>query len=80
MWFHTGGRDYESGPYSVTIKRGETSAVFCIEIYNDSMFEMNEEFTMSINNNTLHTDIVLMQPYTATITIVDDECKIFTLI
>ena len=32
LWFHAGGIDYVSGPYSVTIKEGDTHAEFCIDI------------------------------------------------
>ena len=75
LWFYTGGDDYDSGPYSVTIKAGDTSAQYCIDIYNDTVLEMDETFNIRINETALHSDIVLMEPNTAKVTIIDDECK-----
>ena len=69
--------DYESGPYSATIKEGDTHAEFCIDICNDTELDMDETFTISINESMLHTDIVVKEPISATVTILDDECKYF---
>ena len=79
MWFHAGGTDYDSGPYSVTIKEGDTHAEFCIDIHNDTDLNMDRTFTISINESKLHTDIVVKEPFSATVTILDDECKYLVL-
>ena len=71
----TAGIDYEEGPYSVTIPKGQESADYCIVIMNDTMLEPDEAFIIEISANNLHPDVVLMPPMEATVTIMDDECK-----
>ena len=77
VYYHlfTGGRDYDEGPYNLTIPYGEKSAIYCIDITNDTVLEDDEAFVIKINNDTLHPDVVLMDPEETTITIMDDECK-----
>lgn len=69
------GTDFEKGPLNVTIPKGERIADYCFDIINDTMLEDDKAFVLQINSNTLHSDIVLMDPEEATITIKDDECK-----
>ena len=71
----TAGIDYEEGPYSVTIPKGVPSAYYCIGIINDTQLEEDETISIEIKNDTLHPDVVLMDPAKATVTILDDECK-----
>ena len=76
--YFTGGVDYVSGPYSVTIPAGETSASFDLSIINDNnIFEGNESFTLTIRTSSLP-DRVMTEPFCdRTVTIVDDDCKYF---
>ena len=71
----TAGTDYEEGPYSVMIPKGQESADFCISIINDTMLDGDEAFIIKIDETKLHPDIILMSPMQATVTIIDDECK-----
>ena len=68
----TGDRDYEEGPYYVTIPKGERSADYCIGIMNDTILEDDEVFIIRINKVG---DVVLMKPVETRVTILDDECK-----
>ena len=70
-----GGADYEAGPYHVTIPKGEISAEFCITIINDTSFEGDEVFIIEFKGSALNPDVVLIDPYQTTVTILDDECK-----
>ena len=70
-----GGRDYEVGPYYVTIPRGIMSANYCINITNDEVLERDETFIIRINKTALHPDVVLVEPDVARVAILDDECK-----
>ena len=71
-----GGRDYEEGPYNITIYEGQMSADYCINIINDTELELDETFTITINNRTaVNQGVILMDSYVARVTILDDECK-----
>ena len=73
---YTGGVDYASGPYTVLIKEGDMSGDLCINMIDDNMREMNEDFDLRIDATTLGREIVLMHPTTSTVTIEDDECTL----
>ena len=71
-----GGVDYEEGIYTVTILKGQMNASYCISITNDTELEMDEVFSITINNQTaVDQGVILMEPYVARVTIMDDECK-----
>ena len=69
--------DYDSGPYTVTFPAGMTSASFDIPIINDTIFEGNETFMLTIDPASLLTnvDVTVGSPDQATVTIVDDDGK-----
>ena len=67
--------DYTSGPYSVTFPAGVTSVLFNISINDDNIFEENENFTLTINSS-LSTVVMVGDPGEATVTIVDNDCKL----
>ena len=69
--------DYTSGPYYVTIPAGVTHAAFDIPITNDSVFEYNENFMLAINSPALPTDILVGTTDQATVTIVNDDSKLW---
>lgn len=62
--------DYTGGSGTVTINKNQTSKTFTIPIADDSLYEGNETFTVSI---TAPAGSTLGSPSTATITIVDNE-------
>ena len=67
--------DYISGPYSVTFPAGVTSVPLNISINDDNLFESNENFTLTINSS-LPTGVMVGNPGQATMTIVDNDCKL----
>ena len=67
--------DYTSRSYSVTFPAGVMSVPFNITINDDNIFEENENFTLTINSS-LPTGVMVGNPGQATVTIVDNDCKL----
>ena len=67
--------DYTSGPYTVTIPAGQTTATFNVSINNDNTLEGNENSMLTINETALPDDVTRGNPGEATVTIVDDDRK-----
>ena len=67
--------DYTSGPYSITFPTGVISVSFSISINDDNIFEENENFTLTINSS-LPTGVMVGNPGQATVTIVNNDCKL----
>ena len=74
----TGGSDYVSGPYSVRFRRGSIIIPFAINIINDNRLESEETFNLTISSTLLPVGISIANPQTATVSIVDDECKLLS--
>ena len=72
-----GGVDYESGPYTVVIPAGETRFPFAVPITDDDVLEGNENFNLTINASSLPNCVIVTNPYQATVTIVDNDGKIY---
>ena len=72
-FFITGGDDYESGPFSITIPAEETSVLFNIHITDNDIFEMNEKFTLAIDPSSLPNRVYEQPNCMLTVTIVDDD-------
>ena len=70
-----GDNDYVSGPYTVTIPAGGTSAPFDITINDDNTLEDNETFTIDVDPSSLPTGVTVGSTGQATITIDNDDCK-----
>ena len=68
-----GGVDYKSGPYHVNIKRRKHIAKFCIGIIDDAIPETDEIFGLTIDADSLPSGVNLANPYTANVTLVDNE-------
>ena len=66
--------DYDSGPYSVMITAGLTTASLNIAITNDDILENDENFYLFINTSLLPSQ-VNADPDKATVTIRDDDGK-----
>ena len=73
----TGGEDYIIGPYNVIFTAGIEEAKFNVTINNDRIFEMNETFTLTINSSSLPSDVIVNDQDKATVTIVDDDGKLY---
>ena len=71
----TGGDDYGSGPFNVTFPAGMTSNSFDIPITDDTIFEGNETFTVTIVSSTLSTQVMEGVGCVVTVTIIDDDSK-----
>ena len=67
--------DYTSGPYTVTIPAGETTATFNVPINDDMILEGNENFMLTINPSSLPDGVTRGTPSEATVTIVDNDGK-----
>ena len=65
--------DYTSGPYTVTFPAGITMIVFDVPINDDMIFEVDENFMLTINGTSLATGITCTTTGQATVTIVDNE-------
>ena len=67
------GVDYNSGPYSVMIITGETSASLNIAIIDDNILENQEQFTLSINKSSLTSNVMLGDHDETTVIIIMDD-------
>ena len=74
--FCTESMDFQAGPFMVNFTKGTNSTEFCINIVADRRIEDDiENFTITINDTTLGPNIYLGEVSTATVEIIDDECK-----
>ena len=71
----TGGSDYASGPYNVTIPAGQTSGSFDVPIINDNVLESHENLMLAIAPESLPKLVSHGNPDMATVTIVNDDSK-----
>ena len=72
---YTGDVDYEDGPYEMNIKEGDMNTSICINIIDDNELENDEIFNLRISVFALNTlNIYPKDPYSANVTILDDEC------
>ena len=67
--------DYTSGPYTVTFAAGSTTATFNVPITDDMILEGNEDFMLTIDPS-LPDGVTRGTPSEATVTIVDNDCKL----
>ena len=67
--------DYTSGPYTVTIPAGQTTATFNVPINGDDVLEGDEEFMLTIISSSLPTGVTHGTPCQATVTIMDNDGK-----
>jgi ribosomal protein L35AE/L33A len=67
----TAGSDYTAASGTLNFADGQTSATFTVNITDDTIFEGNETFTVSLSSPT--GGATLGSPATATVTIVDNE-------
>ena len=62
-----------SGPYSVNFPANMTYVTFNISITDDTVFEENKTFILTITDSGLPSDVMVGYPDQATVTIVDDD-------
>ena len=75
IYMQIGDVDYSSGTYSVTFYAGMTSASLNISLINDDVLENNENFFLTINEDSLPTSITAGTTDQTIVNIVDDDCK-----
>ena len=73
--YTTGNDDYESGPFNVTIPSEYFNMSFNISIINNSVYEDNETFIVTIDPYTLPSRIHQQPNCNLVVTIVDDDSK-----
>ena len=76
----TGGTDYYIGTYNTTFYAGKTSASINILIADDNILEPNESFGLYIDSSSLPSGVIRISPYSATVTILNDDCKLIILL
>ena len=69
--------DYSSGPYTVIFAAGVTMVAFDVPVNDDNILEGNENFMLTINSSSLPSNVTVGDPGEATVTIVDNDRKIF---
>ena len=74
-----GDVDYDSGLYNVTFAKGDTSAIFCVNIIDDKALEADESFSVVIDDTSLPACVTSVYPNVTNVTILDDECKYLLL-
>ena len=65
-----------SGPYTVTIPVGQTTATFNVPINDDDMLEGNENFMLTVSSSSLPDGVALGTPSEATVIIMDNDIAI----
>ena len=68
--------DYTSGPYTVIIPGGSTTATFNVSINDDDIYEGNEDFMLTIDETSLPNGVTPGNPDEAIVTIVDNDRKL----
>ena len=68
------GSDYTATSGTLTFQPGESSKVIAVPITNDSIFETNENFTVTLSNAT-GTNVELLSPGTITVTITNNDSR-----
>ena len=67
--------DYERGPHIINIPAGVTEWPFDVTIYDDDLFETDEDFMLVIDEDSLPDRINRGRPYSSTVTIANDEVR-----
>ena len=67
--------DYEFEICDVTFQKGTTNATLNITITNDTVWEPNEEFTLTIDASSLPSNVKVAKPLNTTVTILNDDGK-----
>lgn len=74
LFLSSGGRDFASGSFNFTLNPSRTQDCFSVQPINDSIVEDNETFTLQLSTTA---DRVNTDPDTSTITIEDDDSKLW---
>ena len=69
-----GNVDFDSALQYVMFTKGDIAATFCVNITDDYELEVDETFGLAIDNASLPAGVIHGNPYTADVTILDNEC------
>ena len=69
----TGGVDYGSGLYNVTIPAKMIGTSFSVPIIDDNILENDERFSLRIVSNSLPEYVIVNHPSLTTVSIRDDD-------
>ena len=72
--------DYTSGPYTVTIPAGQTTATFNVPINDDNVIEGTENFMLTIDSSSLPTGLSVGDPGHVTVTIIEEGKEVLTFV
>ena len=69
--------DYELETHEVTFQKGtnKSKTTLNITIINDTIWEPNENFTLTINTSSLPSNVNVAEPGSTTVTILNDDGK-----
>ena len=67
--------DYKFEICDVTFQSGTTNAILEITIIDDTIWEPNEDFTLTINTSSLPSNMKVTEPGSTTVTIMSDDGK-----
>ena len=62
-----------SGPYTVTFRPGQRTAILMVTTVNDSIAELTESFKVMITSTSTPDKIIVGDPDTSYVTIVDND-------
>ncbi|XP_065894203.1 uncharacterized protein [Dysidea avara] len=69
----TGGDDYITGPYSLTLESGSASVSGQVRIIDDDLCDAPETFTLTIDSSSLPSDVTVPRDCQQVITIIDNR-------
>ena len=65
--------DYKMETHKVTFQKGTTKTTLNITINDDTVWEPNEDFTLTINASSLPSNVNVTEPCSTTVTILNDD-------
>ena len=72
---HETDSDYKVETHEVTFQKGTTKTTLNITIIDDTIWEPNEDFTLTINASSLPSNVKVAKPLNTTVTILNDDGK-----
>ena len=69
------GTDYELETHEVIFQKGTNHTTLNITINDDTVWEANEDFTLTIDTSSLPSNVTVTKPGNTTVTILNDDCK-----
>ena len=67
--------DYELETHKVIFQKGTNHTTLTITIIDDTVWELNEDFTLTIDTSSLPSNVTVTKPGNTTVTILSDDGK-----